>query len=310
MKPNATALTVAIPGTCGELVQGWLAGWDEPVLVSCPIKLYSQVTVELFPGADILILDHANDYSKLQRAARLALNSLGRPELGALIRPQSQLERGRGLASSTADIVGAMVGVALALGYTIPPAELARLACQIEPSDSTMFAGLTMLAYRGSARHRELGPVPALPLLMLDAGPAIDTVRYNARLDLAAVRRLAPTTQAALALLEEGLSNQEAEAIGAAATLSALSYQVINPNPLIEPAARWAAETGAVGLVRAHSGSVIGLLYPAHTELSDCARWLSHRFTGCLWPTQLTEGSYLLVDHHPCPQALEVSSVL
>jgi L-threonine kinase len=203
-----------------------------------------------------------------------------------------------------------MVGVALALGYTISPAELARLACQIEPSDSTMFTNLTILAYRGSARYRELGPVPALPLLMLDAGPAIDTVRYNARLDLTAVRRLAPTTQTTLALLEQGLNNHEAEAIGAAATLSALSYQVINTNPLIDQAIKWATDTGALGLVRAHSGSVIGLLYPAQTELSDYVRWLSNRFAGRLWLTQLTQGSYHMVDHQPYPQPLEVSSVL
>ena len=203
-----------------------------------------------------------------------------------------------------------MVGVALALGSTIPPAELARLACQIEPSDSMMFASLTMLAYRGSARYRELGPAPALPLLLLDAGPAIDTLSYNARLDLSAVRRLAPTTQTALTWLEQGLSSHEVEAIGAAATLSALSYQAINPNPLIDQAAKWATQTGAAGLVRAHSGSVVGLLYPAQTELAGYARWLSSRFTGRLWPTRLTRGSYRLVDHQPCSQALEVGSVL
>ena len=68
MQPNFTAVTVAVPGTCGELVQGWSADWDEPVLVSCPIKLYSQITVELYSGAGIVILDHANDYSKLHQA--------------------------------------------------------------------------------------------------------------------------------------------------------------------------------------------------------------------------------------------------
>lgn len=33
-----------VPGTCGELLQGSIGGVDS--LVSCPIDLYSRVTVE------------------------------------------------------------------------------------------------------------------------------------------------------------------------------------------------------------------------------------------------------------------------
>jgi L-threonine kinase len=210
------------------------------------------------------------------------------------------------MASSTADIIGVMLGLAMALGYTLSPGELARLACQVEPSDSTMFTGLTMLAYRGSARYRELGPAPPLPLLMLDTGQTIDTLAYNARLNLAAVRRLASTTETALRLLSQGLANCDAEAIGAAATLSALSYQVMNYNPWLEQVQAWGQASGALGLVRAHSGSVLGLLYGADVELSEPARWLSTRFDGPIQPTCLTHGSYLLSDSQSVPHLMEV----
>jgi L-threonine kinase len=302
-------ITVAIPGTCGELVQGWTPDWDEAVLVSCPIARYSQVRVELCPGPDILAQGPSNDYSKLEQAARLVLSYLGQPNLGARVAVNSQLLPGRGMASSTADVVGVMIGLALTLEPSIPAGELARLACQVEPSDSTMFADLTALAYRDSARFQQLGPVPALPLLMLDTGQAVDTLTFNARLNLRAVRQLAPTTKTALEMLKQGLASNDAAAIGAAATLSALSYQRVNYNPLVDRAMRWVDETGAVGLIRAHSGSVLGLLYPANTNLNGPEQWLASRFEGTICQTQLTRGSYLLVDE-PCPHMMEVNAWL
>jgi L-threonine kinase len=309
MEPISSRLTVVIPGTCGELVQGWLADWDEAVLVSCPITLYSQVSVELCAGPEILIPGASNSYPKLQQATRLLLAHFGRPDLGAKVTVTSQLQPGRGMASSTADVVGVMIGLALALGYSISAGELARLACQVEPSDSTMFADLTVLAYRDSARFQELGPAPPLPLLMVDTGQAVDTLTFNARLNLSAVRQLAPTTKTALEMLRQGLASNDTEAIGAAATLSALSYQSVNYNPLVDQAARWVAQTGAAGLVRAHSGSVLGLLYPAGTDLTEPERWLSAQFSGMIRPTQLSRGSYLLVDER-CSQMMEVSTLL
>ena len=309
MDPISSRLTVAIPGTCGELVQGWLADWDEAVLVSCPIALYSQINVELCAGPDILGPGASNRYPKLHQAARLVLTHLGRPDLGAKVSVDSQLQPGRGMASSTADVVGVMIGLALALGRSISASELARLACRVEPSDSTMFAGLTVLAYRDSARFQELGPAPLLPLLMLDTGQAVDTLTFNAQLNLSAARQLAPTTKTALTLLRQGLAGNDIEAIGAAATLSALSYQSVNYNPLVEQAARWADQTGAAGLVRAHSGSVLGLLYPAGADLTKPERWLSTQFNGMIRPTQLSRGSYLLVDER-YPHMMEVSALL
>jgi L-threonine kinase len=198
------------------------------------------------------------------------------------------------MASSTADMVGAMAGLALALNRPLPPAELARLACRVEPTDSIMFTELTMLAYRDTGRSQTIGPAPALPLLMLDPGQAVDTLSFNRALNLAALRQLGPTTLEALDWLRQGTQTGDAAAIGAAATLSAVSYQPLLFNPLLERAGRWATETGAVGVVRAHSGSLIGLLYPPGAPLDGPARWLEARFAGAITATQLTGGGYRL----------------
>lgn len=289
------AITVKVPGTCGELVQGWHAEWAEPVLVSCPITRYSQVTVELQAKPEIDLLNGSGSRVKSRQAARAVLDYLNHHHIGARVSLSSQLLPGRGMASSTADVVGVIAGVVHALGRSLTVAELAELTCRIEPSDSTMFNGLALLAYRGSSQFCPLGTPPALPLLMLDPGYTVDTLAYNAQLDLAKVRTLATSTQAALDLLQQGLTQANSAAIGAAATLSALSYQVISPNPLLEQAKLWAEATGALGLVRAHSGSVVGLLYPSQTDLTEPARWLAPRFAGTISQTHLTGGGYQII---------------
>lgn len=291
-----SSVTVAMPGTCGELIQGWLADWAEPVLVSCPIPLYSRVTVELQSEPAIHLLNGSGHCLKSRQAARLVLDALGQPDVGARVLLSSQLPPGRGMASSTADVIGVMVGVAHVLGHSLTTAELARLACQIEPSDSTMFSGLALLAYRGSSQFWALGVPPSLPLLMLDPGYTVDTLAYNAQLNLARVRRLAATTQAALDLLRQGLSQADPTAIAEATTLSATSYQSVSASALLEQAKSWAEDTGALGLVRAHSGSVVGLLYPAHTDLADPAHWLAARFAGTIIQTHLAGGGYQIVE--------------
>jgi L-threonine kinase len=300
LMPNEMpSVTVTVPGTCGELLQGWSETWAEPVLVSCPIAHYSQIEVQLQPTARIITPQPPQNYVKIYRAARLLLEELGRPDLGVILKVESQLRPSCGMASSTADVVGTLVGLATLLGHPLNPDDLARLACQIEPSDSTMFRGLTLFAYRGSARHLTLGQVPPLPLLLLEAGPGVDTVVYNTNLDLTQLQKLAATTQEAMEMLQVGLITQQEQLIGTAATLSALSYQKISYDPFLEKAHCWATMTGALGVVRAHSGSIVGLLYPAQADLTGPFRWLTSRFQGLITLTCLTNESFQVSNNQP-----------
>jgi L-threonine kinase len=196
-----------------------------------------------------------------------------------------------------------MAGLGVVLNRPLSPAELARLACRVEPTDSIMFAELTMLAYRDTGRSQTIGPAPALPLLMLDPGLAVDTLSFNRTLNLAALRQLGDTTLEALDWLRQGALAGDAVAVGAAATLSAVSYQPLLFNPMLAQAQQWAKDTGAVGVVRAHSGTIAGLLYPPGIPLDAPARWLAKRFEGAITATQLTGGGYRL---EPAPAARPV----
>ena len=66
------AVRVALPGTCGELVQGTLDG--EPCLISCPIDYYSSVEVRFQPQGGWTVPEHA---PKTRAALQAGLAYLG-----------------------------------------------------------------------------------------------------------------------------------------------------------------------------------------------------------------------------------------
>lgn len=86
------------------------------------------------------------------------------------IQMESQLQVGKGMASSTADMVAAVGAMAHALGISLGPEELANLVLAIEPSDPVMFHGVTEFAHRDGSFMRALGPRVEAHLLMLDGG--------------------------------------------------------------------------------------------------------------------------------------------
>lgn len=293
-----STVTVRVPGTCGEWVQGWL--WGEPVLVSCPIARYAEVQLERRKDSR-LVLPPDCDKATQATAQMRALG--GQPDFGADIRIKSALPRGRGYASSTADVVGVAAAAALALGVQLSPKQLGRLACTIEPSDSTMFPGLTAFAYRSGAWHQTLGPAWQWPLVILDGGVTVDTVTFNHKLDFERVKRLEPETRDALAWLAEGMRQGDVHGVGAAGRLSALAYQRVYHSELVEEAVRWADELKACGVVRAHSGSIVGLLFSASEPALEALAWLRPRFPGAAALTQTIGGG---VSHIP-PNAAQTT---
>ena len=90
---------VRCPGSCGELVQGTAAGMN--FLVTCPVTVYSQVSVELSTERKTDL--QAGD--KTLQAVRRTLEYLGLPWQNVEVRIESDLPLGKGMASSSADCV-------------------------------------------------------------------------------------------------------------------------------------------------------------------------------------------------------------
>jgi len=266
------------PGTCGELVQGSLGGVD--FLVTCPVDIYSTVEVRLTNRSGSW--NCPPGYEKTLRAVRETTRRLGYPRAGGCIRVDSPLPRGKGMASSTADIAAACLATARALGEWLDPHAIADIALGIEPTDGLMYQGITLFDHRRGLLRQPLGMPPPLDILVMDAGGEVDTEGFNRRPDLERLNQdKEPAVQEALALVAEGIKKGDPSLVGRGATLSAIAHQRVLGKPCLEEIIALAREAGGVGVNVAHSGTVLGLLFDAReNRLREVEAVLRQRLNG------------------------------
>lgn len=245
-----------MPGTCGELVQGTLDGVN--FHVTCPVNIYSEVEVGLDAAA--AGLEGPWDAPKALAALRAVLGRLPANGHRARLEIRSKLPRGKGMASSTADIAGTIYAACSALGIVLTPAEVAEAALAIEPTDGSIFPGIVLFNHRTGSLFEPLGTPPPIDLIVLDFGGTVDTLAFN-RIDRTKLlRSLEPQVGEALGLVKAGLAEVDVELVGRGTTLSALANQTILFKPQLEAVIRLSEEIGAAGVTVAHSGTVIGVL--------------------------------------------------
>ncbi len=268
---------VKLPGTCGELVQGTLNG--TPFHVSCPVDMFSRVEVELSDESSTL--DHPVASPKAAAALRAFLEQRGLAGMGGRITINSDLPRSKGMASSTADVAGVIYAASQALGLEVTPQEVARLALGIEPTDASLFPNIALFDHRHGQLLEELGPCPAMEIIVLDFGGEVDTMAFN-RIDCSDIlQQTEPQVTEALGLVREGLATGDLLLIGQGATLSAFANQLILFKPQLERVLMAAEEVEALGVNVAHSGTVIGvLLDPTWHDAEEVRGWLANHVPG------------------------------
>lgn len=255
------------PASCGELAQGLLG--ESHAMVTCPIDCYSTATVVLNDGAGQV--SGPRDCPKAVRAVALTLERFGLDGLDAALSVDSPIPRGKGMASSTADVVASIAATVAALGRA-PDAELqADIALLVEPSDGTMLPGIALFDHVAGRIRRCLGDPPPIEILVLEFETGLDTVAFNVVNRTAALRSRSDSFRESLSLIEEGIATAEAELIGCGASLSATTYQGVLAKPELAQVSALADAAGAVGVNIAHSGTVFGMLFNEDAERVEWA---------------------------------------
>ncbi|SFI09069.1 GHMP kinase [Selenomonas caprae] len=263
-------ITVRVPGSCGELLQGELQG--EPFLVTCPIGCYTTVRV-----SDALAGIHGLGRKSLM-ALEKTLTSLGKEELPWGIRLESSLPRGKGMASSSADIAATIAAVALAFGYQPYWEEIMRLAVDIEPTDGVFCPGVVCINHMDGRMLAGYRGLPAFRISVYDTGGEVDTIRYH---ETMAMSPAGSASAAAMEQFQRGVQLRDEALLAAAATTSALANQRLLPKEGLEELLAFSRRLGAHGLNVAHSGTVVGVLWPAgfaDDELRQAERCIGKRF--------------------------------
>jgi len=267
------------------LVQGTIKG--EPFLVTCPVDLWSEITVELNRGEN-----PRSGLDKSCRALQMTLDFLGVKHVSVSIKRNSALPEGKGMGSSTADVAATCLATARACGQDLSPEVIAKIAARVEPSDGQMFPGITMCNHLTGEVRKYLGQAPPLELVIADPGGAVDTVLFNSRQDLASKNfQKEPMVRQALELVTRGLLTMDWEMMGRGATISAQANQVVLPKPHLSQWRQWASEMKALGVVVAHSGTIMGMIMPPGEDSREAADYIrKKRPQWRVWQTSMVNG--------------------
>lgn len=244
------------PGTFGELVHGEID--DVPFLITLSIPWGTRATFAPTPGQPLNVWPAYR--KKAKRAAELLLTSWGIDPEGTVVL-QSTLPVGKGMASSSADVVATLRAVAASFGRQLSPRELASLAAEVEPTDGIMFPGVVAFdPLRGRLLERLGQPPPMLIAGVLGRG-RINTEDHHRRW-----RSYTPEQQhriqEALAYARDGVRARDVDLIGRAGRISAEVEAERDPDPALDEFLSIAKEED-VGVIIAHSGTVRGVVLPA-----------------------------------------------
>jgi uncharacterized protein involved in propanediol utilization len=250
-------------GTFGELLQGVLfeGGRKRHFLVTLPITHGS--TARFAADTDLLDVEVLPAHKvKSQQLARGLLDSFDLPP-GGRLELHSQLPEGKGLASSSADLVATARAIAAHFSLELDTPLLQALMRRIEPSDGVMYDGIAAFYHHDVELLGRLGPVPPLTIVAIDEGGQVDTVAFNAR-PFDVTREEAGAYAKLLEAMRRAVACGDLRAVGRLATRSA----VLNQPRLVK---RWlnrvlgvCEDVGGLGVVAAHSGTCLGVLL--HTE--------------------------------------------
>ena len=187
---------------------------------------------------------------------------------------RSDIIQGKGMASSSADISVTAMATALAMDYNLSLKELEQICLSVEPTDASFYQGVTQFDYIKGTISQPLGMCPPLKILVFDEGGNIDTITFNQQVDLQTkILEKEPIIRESLDLFKQGLKTHDINLIGQAATLSAFGNQRILYKANLYDFHDIGNYYNSVGTIIAHSGTIMGLLFPVdYSRIDDCKK--------------------------------------
>ncbi|MET8676727.1 kinase [Streptomyces sp. NPDC004647] len=254
-------------GTFGELLQGVLPEEDGDFLVTLPVARWTRATFRQDPGSMDVAVRPSHKRKALQLARMITDEALQSP--GGLLTVNSVIPEGKGLASSSADLVATARAVGQALNIAMPASRIERLLARIEPTDGVLYPAIVAFHHRTVRLRAVLGSLPAMAVVGIDEGGAVDTVDFN--------RIPKPFTAAdrheyvrLLDRLADAIRSRDLAEVGTVATRSALMNQALRHKWSLEPMREICREVGGLGVAVGHSGTTLGVLLdtgdPAYTH--------------------------------------------
>ncbi len=251
----------------GELLQG--VGTDnDDFLITLPIDLHSKAC--FYPDAALGNITVFPKYkSKVKKFIETFLDKFGFTASGNIV-ITSDIPEGKGLSSSTADMVAAFRCMQNYLQVDIELEKVGQILREIEPSDGVLYAGSVIYKHKKCLFQKSLGVFPTTHIIAIDEGGVLDTISYNK-----VKKDYSIEEKTMYSLLRDDMADafekKDYNRVGFIAMQSALMNQKYNNKKNLINCISMLGQLGAMGLVTTHSGTCIGIILDPEKNNVDAA---------------------------------------
>ena len=246
-------------GTFGELLQGSLQKDTDHFLVTLPIRKFSRVVFT--PDMSSKVVTVTPGHKTKSRDFVQKLIDCCQFDFGGHLSIESELPEGKGMASSSADLIAAARAVESSLDRPIPMNLILTFMRAIEPTDGVMYPEFVTFFHRRVELGCRLGAPSPLKIVAIDEGGQIDTIDYNRRNYLFTERECAEYAEL-LKTLESAILRDDLAELGRVTTRSSILNQERSPKRYLDRIIGIGKKVRALGVVVTHSGPCLGLIFP------------------------------------------------
>lgn len=238
------------PGSVGEIVQGKYNGID--VLLSCPINLYTEIIL-----SDEKQRDNEEEYIKSYRFIDNILDEWGYENKKISLSINSKIPKGKGFASSTADLCAIYNGLIRLTGRKFNEEEFIRHCLKIEPTDSIIFKKATIFDYKKGLYKEEINNYFRFYVVCFIGENVVDTIDYNNNDKLPNLSNIDDLVNK----LKEAFKNKDIRKLANVSTESIIRNQHRLKYDQLEKILEINELIGGLGIIGAHSGNMLGIIF-------------------------------------------------
>lgn len=237
------------PGSIGEIIQGKYNGID--VLLSCPINLYTEIIL-----SDEKRRDNEWEYIKSYKFIDNILDEWGYINWKIALSINSRIPKGKGFASSTADLSAIYNGLLRLTGRKFNQEELIKHCLKIEPTDSIIFDKATIFDYKEGKVIEKINNYFKFYVVCFIGESVVDTVAYNSK-ELKPLKNIDDL----IIELREAFENSDTKKLAKVSTESIIRNQHRLKYDILEEVLEINKLIGGLGIIGAHSGDMLGIIF-------------------------------------------------
>lgn len=249
----------------GEILQGRLPGGVD-FLVTLPIDMWSICNLTCIKRQGPLVINC--DYYKSAKMAEMLLHKLGiRDGYEITISFSRNIPIGKGLSSSTADMLSTIRALQEVFGFLLREKTISEIFTTIEPHDGLMYKSCVVYNHRKGELIKELLFIPEYWIVAIDFGGEINTVEYNSKLEFTS--EIINQYDELLIELEKAFNNRDDKAIAECATKSSQLHLTAQKNDRKMNIFNACSKFSPMGVINTHSGTCLGLIYSKTIPLDE-----------------------------------------